>query len=119
MRFASTSDHALKERTSIEITMKLGAAYYRWGKPDEAARFFDRALKAFDQRVAKGGDDPYTRYYIACLLAMRGEIDRALDMIERVHRALPALTTARIRRDPDLENLKGHPRFDALQRTAS
>jgi non-specific serine/threonine protein kinase len=119
LAFVSSTDHALKDRTSIEITMKLGAAYHRWGRPEEAARFFDRAIKSFDQRVAKGGDDPYTRYYIACLLAMRGEIDRALDMLERVHRALPALTAARIRRDPDLENLKGHPRFDALQRTTS
>jgi tetratricopeptide (TPR) repeat protein len=96
LAFVSSSDHALKERTSIEIAMKLGAAYQRWGKPEEAARFFDRALKA-----------------------LRGEIDRALDMLERVHRALPALTAARIRRDPDLENLQGHPRFDALQRSAS
>jgi non-specific serine/threonine protein kinase len=117
LAFVSSSDHALKDRTSIEITMKLGAAYHRWGRPEEAARFFDRAMKAFDQRVAKGADDPYTRYYIACLLALRGDTDRALDMLERVHRTLPALTAARVRRDPDLESLKGHPRFDALQRT--
>ena len=57
----------------IEITMKLGAAYHRWGRTEEAGRFFDRAMKAFDQLVAKGADDPYTRYYIACLLALRGE----------------------------------------------
>ncbi len=52
--------------------MKIGAAYHRMGKAEEAARFFDRALKSFDARVAKGADDPYTRYYIACLLALRG-----------------------------------------------
>jgi hypothetical protein len=37
--------------------MKIGAAYHRMGKAEEAARFFDRALKAFDARVAKGADD--------------------------------------------------------------
>ena len=73
LAFVASSDHALKERTSIEITMKIGAAYHRMGKAEEAARFFDRALKAFDARVAKGADDPYTRYYIACLLALRGD----------------------------------------------
>ncbi len=119
LAFVRSTDHALKERTSIEITMKLGAAYHRWGRTEEAGRFFDRAMKAFDQHVAKGADDPYTRYYIACLLALRGERERALEMLERVHRALPALTAARIRRDPDLETLKGDPRFDVLQRVES
>ena len=114
LAFVGSSDHALKERTSIEITMKLGAAYHRWGKPEEAKRFFDRALKAFDQQVAKGADDPYTRYYIGCLLAMRGEVDRAFDVLKRVHKSLPALTAARLRRDPDVENLREDPRFTVL-----
>ncbi len=114
LAFVASSDHALKERTSIEIAMKLGAAYFRWGKAEDAARFFDRALKAFDQRVAKGADDPYTRYYIACLLAMRGDIDRAFDVLDRVSKLLPALTAARARRDPDLENLRDDPRFQII-----
>jgi serine/threonine protein kinase/tetratricopeptide (TPR) repeat protein len=117
LAFVSSTDHALKERTSIEITMKLGAAYLRWGRLEEANRFFDRSLKLFEHRVGKGADDPYTRYYVACMLALRGDSDRALDLLERVHKALPALTAARIRRDPDLESLRGHPRFDALQRS--
>jgi tetratricopeptide (TPR) repeat protein len=117
LAFVASSDHALKERTSIEITMKIGAAYHRMGKTDEATRFFDRALKAFDARVAKGADDPYTRYYIACLLALRGDeanAEKALDMLERVYAALPPLTAARARRDPDLDGLRGRPRFEAI-----
>jgi hypothetical protein len=51
---------------------------------------------------------------MACLFALRGEIDRALDTLERVAASLPALTRARVRRDPDLENLKGQPRFEAI-----
>jgi tetratricopeptide (TPR) repeat protein len=117
LAFVASSDHALKERTSIEITMKIGAAYHRMGKAEEAARYFDRALKAFDARVAKGADDPYTRYYIACLLALGGgadDVERALDVLERVYASLPALTAARARRDPDLDNLRGRPRFEAI-----
>jgi adenylate cyclase len=114
LAFLGSSDHALKERTSIEITMKIGAAYHRLGRTEEANRFFDRSVKAFDARVAKGADDPYTRYYMACLFALRGDIDRALDTLERVAASLPALTRARVRRDPDLESLKGQPRFDAI-----
>jgi serine/threonine protein kinase/Tfp pilus assembly protein PilF len=114
LAFVASSDHALKERTSIEIMMKIGAAYHRLGRQEEAARFFDRALKQFDARVAKGADDPYTRYYIACLYALRGDADQALDSLERVAAALPALTAARVRRDPDLDSLREIPRFQAL-----
>ena len=117
LAFVSSSDHALKERTSIEITIKIGATYFRMGRSEEAARFFDRALKNFEARVAKGADDPYTRYYIACLLALRGregDADKALDALERVYASLPALTAARARRDPDLESLRGRPRFEAI-----
>ena len=35
-------------------------------------------------------------------------------MLERVYAALPALTAARARRDPDLDNLRGRPRFEAI-----
>jgi hypothetical protein len=87
------------------------------GRTDEATRFFDRAQKAFDARVAKGADDPYTRYYIACLLALRGgeeNAEKALDALERVYAALPALTAARIKTDPDLDSLRRRPRFAAL-----
>ena len=116
LAFIGSSDHALKERTSIEILMKIGAAYHRLGRTEEASRFFDRAMKKFDARVASGADDPATRYYIACLLALRGDTERALDVLERVAAALPALTASRVRRDPDLESLRDQPRFQAIAR---
>ncbi|HXW03648.1 MAG TPA: protein kinase [Vicinamibacterales bacterium] len=118
MAFLASSDHALKERTSIEMNVKLGAAYFRLGRREESERFFGRALKTFEARVAKGADDPFTRYYVACALALKGDTDRALDSLERVAAALPALTAARIQRDPDLESLRGEPRFAALQNRA-
>ena len=58
MAFLHTSDHALKERSIMELDIKLGAAYLRDGKMDEARQHFDRALKTFESRVAKGADDP-------------------------------------------------------------
>ena len=114
LAFLGSSDHALKERTSIEIMMKLGAAYHRWGNAEDATRFFDRALKAWEHHVSKGADDPSTRYYIGCLFALRGDIDRAFDVLQRVHAKLPALTAARVRRDPDLESLRDDPRFATI-----
>jgi serine/threonine protein kinase/tetratricopeptide (TPR) repeat protein len=114
LAFVAASDHALKERTSIELQVKLGAAYQRLRNPEAATAQFDRALRTFQARVAKGADDPYTRYYIACLYALRGDSERALDSLERVAAALPALTAARVRRDPDLDSIRGEPRFIAI-----
>jgi tetratricopeptide (TPR) repeat protein len=114
LAFIGASDHALRDRTLLELNVKIGAAYLREGRSEDAERHFGRAVKAFDARVATGADDPFTRYYIACLYALRGDTGHALDSLERVARALPALTSARARVDIDLESLRGEERFKAI-----
>jgi len=71
-------------------------------------------LKSFDSRVANGADDPFTRYYVACLHALRGDRDRALESLQRVAKSLPKLTASRARIDIDLESLREEPRFRAI-----
>ncbi len=119
LAFIGASDHALRERTLLELNVKIGAAYLRLGRGEDAERHFTRALKAFEARVATGADDPFTRYYIACLHALRGDPAHALDSLERVARALPALTAARVATDVDLESLREEPRFLAVAAGAS
>jgi non-specific serine/threonine protein kinase len=114
LAFINSSDHALRERTSIEINVKVGAAYHRMGRADEAVRHFNRAQKAFEARVARGADDPATRYYIATALAMRGDADRALASLERVAARQPELTRVRAANDPDFESLREDARFKAI-----
>ncbi len=116
LAFIGASDHALRERTLLELNVKIGAVYTRLGRRDDAERHFGRALKSFDARVGNGADDPFTRYYIATLHALRGERDRALDSLERVARALPRLTAARAQADVDFESLRDDPRFVAVTR---
>jgi tetratricopeptide (TPR) repeat protein len=114
MVFIGATDHALRERTFIELNVKVGAAYLRQGDRAGADRHFSRALKSFEARVSTGADDPFTRYYIAGLHALRGDAERALESLERAAQDLPALTAARARVDPDLQSLAGEPRFRAL-----
>jgi non-specific serine/threonine protein kinase len=114
LAFIGAGDHALRDRTLLELNIKMGAVYLRQGRPEEADRHFKRALKSFDSRVANGADDPFTRYYVACLHALRGDRDRALDSLERVAEILPKLTASRARVDVDLESLRDDPRFRAL-----
>jgi eukaryotic-like serine/threonine-protein kinase len=114
LAFIGSGDHVLRERSLIELNVKVGAVYLAQGRAADAERHFSRALRSFDSRVASGADDPFTRYYIACLHALRSDTERALDSLERVARTNPRLTAARARRDHDLRSLAAEPRFRAL-----
>jgi eukaryotic-like serine/threonine-protein kinase len=114
LSFIASTGHALKERTSIEINVKMGAVRHRQGRTDDATRHFDRAIDMFNGLIAKGADDPFTRYYMANAYALTGAADRAFESLERAAAAQPALTAARVARDPDLDTLRGDPRFEAL-----
>lgn len=119
MAFIGSGDHVLRERALIETSQKLGAAWLRQGDAEAAARYFNAAVAAFEDRVAKGADDPNTRYYLAELEALRGNTDRAIAHLERSFAALPAIYSVRARVDPDLDPLRSDPRFIALLAPAS
>jgi serine/threonine protein kinase/tetratricopeptide (TPR) repeat protein len=107
LEFISLTDHALRERTTIEICQKLSAAYQRKGDGENAQAYFDRAVRAFDQRLAGGGDDPYTRYYMAALHAMRGDIEAARRHLEKPLAEIGVFTRWRLERDPDFDGVRG------------
>ena len=109
-----SSDHALKERTLIELNYKIGATYLKMGRPAEADRRFSRAIKTFDGRLARGADDPFTKYYVGALYALKGDTDRALRYLGDTIRHLPALNRTRARVDPDFDLIRTDPRFTAL-----
>jgi TolB-like protein/Tfp pilus assembly protein PilF/predicted Ser/Thr protein kinase len=104
--FVSMSDHALRERTTIELCQKLAAAYQRKGDTETSLAYFDRAVKAFDQRLAGGADDPYTRYYMAALHAMRGDARSVVRHLERPLAELGPYTRWRLPRDPDFDAVR-------------
>jgi non-specific serine/threonine protein kinase len=114
VEFLASSDHALRDRSMIELDQKLGAAYFRKGMTEEAETHLKRALKKFDERLGRGAADPFTKYYIACLYALRGDADNAIKYLSESLERLGTLNTIRAKTDPDFESLKDDPRFRGI-----
>jgi serine/threonine protein kinase/Tfp pilus assembly protein PilF len=110
----TVSDHLLRERTTIEIQQKLAAAYRRKGAIATAEEHEAHAIRAFSARLATGGDEPYTRYYMASLHALRGAAELAREHLDVPLTQLPAFTKWRVVRDPDFEAVKDHALFREL-----
>ena len=71
-------------------------------------------MKAFRARQSRGADDPFTKYYVASLHALRGDTADALRYLAECVAARPALTRVRARLDPDFEPSREDPAFRAL-----
>jgi serine/threonine protein kinase/tetratricopeptide (TPR) repeat protein len=114
LELLSVGDHLLRERTSIELNQKLAAAYRRKQDLTTAEPHEAQALASFNKRLAAGGDEPFTRYYVATLFALRGDAEHAREHLERPLKELPAFTRWRLPRDPDFDFVKDHPLFQDL-----
>jgi tetratricopeptide (TPR) repeat protein len=112
--FLSSGDHGLRERTTIEAELKLAAAYWRKGDQVEADRFFQRAIRTYHDRQARGADDASTKYYVASAYALRGDAERALRYLRDSFTPLKLINTARARTDPDFDPLREEPALRAL-----
>jgi tetratricopeptide (TPR) repeat protein len=112
LELLSVGEHLLRERTSIELQQKLGAAYRRQGDADTAGRHERAAIRLFDARLATGADDPATRYYMAVLYGLRGEVEAAQRHLDVPLKALPAFTRWRVPRDPDFDPVRAQLNFE-------
>lgn len=112
--FLRNSQHALKERTLIEVNQKLVSAYVRQGNMQDALAAFDQVARGFDARLAADADDPFTRYYVACASAMMGLRDRALEHLTKAIEGRRNFNAARARVEIDFESLRDDPQFLAL-----
>jgi tetratricopeptide (TPR) repeat protein len=114
LSFLTLTDHALRDRSIIEVSQKLAASYHRLGTADEARTYGNAAIEAFDRRLAAGADDPFTRYYLAALHALRDDVEPVLRHLERPLRELGAFTRWRLTRDPDFAGVLANPAVAAL-----
>ncbi len=103
---AAHQDHALSERTMIELQQKLGAALLRGGRAEDAGKHLARAIESYRARRAAGTDDPATQYYVACAHALAGDVEQAVRLFTASSEKLPAYNRWRGARDPDLEAVR-------------
>jgi hypothetical protein len=119
LTFLTHAEHALRERSLIEVRQKLAAAYARLGDTATAAEFAAQAREGFERRLAAGSDDPFTRYYAAALAAERHDVDGVLAHLARPLAELGAFTRWRLPRDPDFAELLADPRLAAVVTAAA
>jgi adenylate cyclase len=84
----------------------LAVSLSRLGRQDEGLRWADRALTI-------DPEDAGVRYNVACLFAVAGRADRALDCLEEA-RSVGFGNREWLERDPDLASLRDHPRFKTI-----
>ncbi len=113
-RHLESVDHALRGRTTVEVEARLGSALGHLGREADARAALARSVAAFEERLAAGRDDPFTRYYVAVARTLLGETARALDALAEAARLRPSLTLRRALVEPDLAPLREEPRFRAL-----
>jgi eukaryotic-like serine/threonine-protein kinase len=106
LEWVNTSDHALRERTVIELHQKISAVHHARGEDAEAIRFGDLAIQAHARRVAAGADDPATRYYIAAVYARRGDVEHTHEHLALPLSRLPQFTRWRLERDIDFDRVR-------------
>jgi superkiller protein 3 len=114
LAFLERVDHALRNRILIELHQRLGSAHLRLGHAAEGAAALALALEGFERRLRLGADEPFSRYYAACAYAVRGDVDPALNYLERAIRLRRRFTIARARIEPEFDGLRGERRFRDL-----
>lgn len=107
LRGAERAEHHLELNPDDTRALNLGLA----GLAETGAK--QKAIEFAERSLAIDGENPDTLYNVACGLALVGELDKALDSLERA--GLRGMTIAEwAENDSDLAPLHDHPRFQAL-----
>jgi len=98
---AAEPDHALAMGWGVTALVALG-------EKERAKVWTESAL------LLAAPDDLNLRYNLACEMAILGEADRALDLLEPVIEKSPSESFPWFKVDTTLDNIREHPRFKAM-----
>ena len=102
------AEEALRQHPESSRPAQLGgAALARLGEAEEAKRWMDRAL-AIDP------DDTHVLYNAACMWTQLGDVERALDLLEKWSGFVGVETSIWVKHDSDLDALREHPRYHKI-----
>ncbi|MFI5380707.1 MAG: protein kinase [Tepidisphaerales bacterium] len=73
----------------------------------------DRALESASRALAMDPDEPVTLYNVACVYALQGRVEQAIDCLENALKHGFA-HKGWIEHDADLDKIRGHPRYEVL-----
>jgi adenylate cyclase len=107
-RMVSESQVAVQQDPSNGAALGiLAGGYALLGDKDKTREWIDRALLV-------DPDNLNMRYNFACILAVTGDKEAALKMLESSLSACAEYQLRIVENDPDLDSLRDDPRFDAL-----
>ncbi len=99
-------DHLALNPDDPRAATMLAVAACRLGQPEEGLKWAERAVEI-------DPEDAGVCYNVACLYALEGQADKALSCLEEaIARGFGRKDW--IEHDPDLDSLRGDPRFEAL-----
>ena len=102
------AEEQLRQHPESSRPAQLGAgALASLGETGQAKRWMERALTI-------DPDDTQLQYNAACTWAQLGEFDRAFDLLEVWTQHVGGITKVWFQRDPDLDPLRDHPRYQKL-----
>jgi adenylate cyclase len=107
-RALERAERELASRPEAATAAILSATVLAYlGQADKAREYIGLALRAEP-------DDLRILYNAACAHSQLGDLDRALDLLEKVVPLVPPADRAYTKEDPDFIPLHGHPRFERL-----
>jgi adenylate cyclase len=107
-RGVEAAERMSAEHPEVSVPLAIGAVELVWlGERERAFEWRARAL-------AIAPDDPLTLYNVACSYAVSGELDLALEVLERWRPRANKEWRAWIRKDSDFDVFRDHSRFQSF-----
>ena len=120
-RAQAFADAGEKYAAALEIKPDMHEALNNWGSAlihqahDLSGKDREACLEKAEQKVREAARiSGKPNYNLACVLALQGRTDSALDALEECERAGRLPSADHMEGDADLEGLRDQPRFAAL-----